>query len=204
MNNKHTASLLLILAIFLSNILFPVFAVVNIKVSYMMPSETYKEFSNIEESKQQFGELFKYITFRKAELSTDYYSQEDILHMKDVKSLFVFIYLLLALSLVGSILIRPIIREKLKARIIGSIASTVLAFLVGLSALLFSFDSFSTVFHKIFFRNDYWLLDPRTSNLIKFFPQENLQMQATFIILLVVLISVGQIILAWKRLKKEK
>lgn len=204
MNKKRALLILLILSTFLINVLFPVLLVVNIKTSYTKSFETFHDFENPERAEEEFGELLKYTTFRRAALSPDFFSEEDILHMRDVRVLLIYVYLFFGLSAACLIFTKIDGKEKLKARAIGSAASLALVLLIGLSALLFPFDSISTVFHKIFFRNDYWLLDPRTSNLIKFFPQEALQIQAAFIILAIMIISAVQLFLTWKEQKKKK
>ncbi|MBN1915637.1 DUF1461 domain-containing protein [Candidatus Dojkabacteria bacterium] len=204
MNSNSVPVFLLVFTTLLFNILFPVFVVVNTKILYLNPSEPYEGFASPVESRQQFEELFKYITFRRSGISSDFYSKEDILHMKDVRYLLVFTYLLLSAAIASIITTKSTEIDRTKATIIGSVGSIIFAILICTSVLLFSFDFFSNIFHTIFFRNDYWLLDPTTSSLIKFFPQENLQFQATFIILLVMLTSIVQIILAWKNSKKKK
>ena len=51
----------------------------------------------------------------------------------------------------------------------GSISTISLMVLAGISVTV-AFDPLFTLFHKISFANDYWLLDPRTSFLVRMFP----------------------------------
>lgn len=44
--------------------------------------------------------------------------------------------------------------------------------LIILIPFLINFDASFTAFHKIFFRNDYWIFDPKTDPIINILPQE--------------------------------
>lgn len=94
-------------------------------------------------------------------------SEEGRIHFSEVKKIFDAIQLLLIFSAatffpLAFFRIRK--RRFVFFRIIPSI-SAVLAFLAAFGALL-DWDALFTAFHKLFFRNDYWLFDPDTDPVI--------------------------------------
>ena len=98
-------------------------------------------------------------------------SEEGRIHFSEVKKIFDAIQLLLIFSAatffpLAFFRIRK--RRFVFFRIIPSI-SAVLAFLAAFGALL-DWDALFTAFHKLFFRNDYWLFDPDTDPVIKLLP----------------------------------
>lgn len=98
-------------------------------------------------------------------------SEEGRIHFSEVKKIFDAIQLLLIFSAatffpLAFFRIRK--RRFVFFRIIPSI-SAVLAFLAAFGALL-DWDALFTAFHKLFFRNDYWLFDPDTDPVINLLP----------------------------------
>ena len=94
-------------------------------------------------------------------------SEEGRIHFSEVKKIFDAIQLLLIFSTatffpLAFFRIRK--RRFVFFRIIPSI-SAVLAFLAAFGAIL-DWDALFTAFHKLFFRNDYWLFDPDTDPVI--------------------------------------
>ena len=88
-------------------------------------------------------------------------SEEGRIHFSEVKKIFDAIQLLLIFSAATFFPLAFF-------RIIPSI-SAVLAFLAAFGALL-DWDALFTAFHKLFFRNDYWLFDPDTDPVINLLP----------------------------------
>lgn len=88
-------------------------------------------------------------------------SEEGRIHFREVKTIFDAIQLLLIFSAATFFPLAFF-------RIIPSI-SAVLAFLAAFGALL-DWDALFTAFHKLFFRNDYWLFDPDTDPVINLLP----------------------------------
>jgi integral membrane protein (TIGR01906 family) len=107
------------------------------------------------------------------------FSQRELLHMQDVKDLFVQGYRVRNLSfalLIG--LIYAAIRLSKgskhfagKALLWGSAVLFTLAVALGL-LLQTDFYRHFTIFHEVFFSNDLWLLNPETDLLINMFPLE--------------------------------
>ena len=88
-------------------------------------------------------------------------SEEGRIHFREVKTIFDAIQLLLIFSAATFFPLAFF-------RIIPSI-SAVLAFLAAFGMIL-DWDALFTAFHKLFFRNDYWLFDPDTDPVINLLP----------------------------------
>jgi len=137
------------------------------------------------------GNVVKY--FFGGDLEGDY-SDEERIHMDDVRQL-VWISWFITLVLIGF----AVFASRRDFFIGGLIGFG----LILLSLLIFvNFDFSFTLFHKIFFRNDYWLL-PSDSLLITMFPGEFFYKSSIRIILYSSFLSVLSIIggLKWKRKK---
>lgn len=105
------------------------------------------------------------------------FNQEEILHLKDVKILFKYGFILKYISLFLAIISLSILLINKMDRIIGKYIYYGFfinwSFLLILLLLVFlDFDKYFTYFHLIFFRNDLWLLNPKTDLLIQMLPEE--------------------------------
>ena len=107
------------------------------------------------------------------------YSVREITHMQDVKHLVGLIYkmqwllgLALGVSVVLSILLEKTNRLVScgNALIKGGLATGGLVLAVSLIGII-AFPWLFTLFHRISFSNDFWLLDPRKHLLVQMFPQ---------------------------------
>lgn len=137
----------------------------------------YEEFKDISIDKDTVNEKFRSLLLNLTpfsdELDMDFYSNEDILHLYDVENILTGIYFVYIISLVSVYGIYK--NKKIKINfnqvkghsLIYISLSTIISFIIYLD-----FDFFFTLAHKVAFQNDYWLLNPESSNLIKFFPQE--------------------------------
>ncbi|MCI8453497.1 MAG: TIGR01906 family membrane protein [Lachnospiraceae bacterium] len=110
----------------------------------------------------------------------EFFNAREIAHMEDVRTLFIGglwlrrICLLLAASLIGAYgFLRPKSCPRgafSRALCVGTGAFFAVSFLIaGLIAT--DFSKYFVVFHRIFFRNDLWILDPRTDMLINIVPE---------------------------------
>lgn len=111
---------------------------------------------------------------------TDAFNAKEASHMADVKRLYhvaIVVRNVALLALIGSILYLCI-RLKKGAFTLLSInymktAVLFAVFLIMMAAwAIADFDAFWTSFHRIFFRNDLWLLDPATDLMINLFPAQ--------------------------------
>ncbi len=126
-------------------------------------------------------------------------SDNGLEHFKEVKNIFSFFYILGAVTLIGAV---SIILYKSRKRdyhylLVSTITSIVLPILVALP-LIINFDTTFIVFHKLFFRNDYWMFDPSTDPVINILPSAFF-MHCAFLIILFLL--VGSLILFLFHLK---
>ncbi len=181
MNKIHL--IFLSISIFLLNILLPVTLWANFNGFYEDP------------------QILNYIEFKIDSLDDGFYSEEDILHMKDVRNLFGIAYLSAFISFIIAASILLISKRKkeilIKALRIASLITFVFLTLIILFITLFSFNTFFTRFHEIFFNNDYWLLDPETSRLIRFFPEELFQKIALLIVSTIIVISMSELVISF-------
>ena len=117
------------------------------------------------------------------------FSEDETLHMEDVKGLMRTIFranevaLGFALAYVAATVLwagersgRTLAKEMLAAVGVGALVGLA----VGIVALV-GFDSAWEQLHEVIFPNDLWLLDPRTDRLIQMFP-ETFWAEATFVV----------------------
>ncbi len=105
------------------------------------------------------------------------FNKREILHMRDVKMLFKYGYMLKYFSLALSLLSIGVLCYLKKYVSLGKSlfygpfiwwGMMIILFLLSLS----DFNKYFTYFHLIFFNNDLWLLDPKTDLLIQMLPLE--------------------------------
>ncbi len=119
-------------------------------------------------------EIIRYIQTG-SPLDSKYFSNQAVVHMTDVKSLFNLAILTKTISILITITAAIYLIKQNKKRMIAkslslSISTTLLlAVLIGIFSLL-NFDIFFIKFHQMLFKNDLWIFDAN-DNLIKIFPQ---------------------------------
>lgn len=146
--------------------------------------------------------LLEYLT-NKAELNTTWFSEKDILHMKDVKTLynisFYTMIFFIAVFIISTILIMFLYKNYTMFYITRTFNKTLLAFIVLIIVLAgiisYNFNSFWIKFHQLLFSNDLWLLSPDESNLIKMVPEEFFISLITTIILHILILFVSLFVL---------
>ena len=124
------------------------------------------------------------------------YSEKEISHMKDVKSLINGVYALATITLtlmviviIWGIVLKPHQFISTLVELLSSSAKYILITAIILSVLsLLAFQQLFLIFHQISFANDLWILDPATDYLIMMFPQ-NFFLEATLLIGLLILIE---------------
>jgi len=108
--------------------------------------------------------------------STLMFNDREIHHMVDVLILIRMMRIVMFMSLSASAIIywtqRHQLAFKAKLKQTYTIALSVLGGLMAALGVfaLFDFESFWTFFHLVLFRNDLWLLDPRTDRLVNLVP----------------------------------
>ncbi len=116
--------------------------------------------------KEKASNLINYFK-SKEKLNSEDYTEKEIIHLEDVKSLinrFIFSFYFLIVFLL--LLMLKYYKEIPKILIISS--SLIIA--LSLVLIILNFSSSFYNFHLIFFSNDLWLLDPETT-LIRLFPE---------------------------------
>ncbi|KOA19813.1 hypothetical protein CLHOM_19020 [Clostridium homopropionicum DSM 5847] len=132
------------------------------------------------------------------------YSKYGQIHFKDVKNIFTSIDVLLIVTGLLNVF-GLIINLKRKNFNFLKQTSSILIILpiILLTAFMINFDAFFTIFHKIFFRNDYWIFDPELDPIIKILPKEFFYHSALLIVILIILIIIF-LKLLYKKLSKVK
>lgn len=124
-------------------------------------------------------------------------------HFREVKNLFLSFYYICAVT---AILLLVIILYKKKTRdysylFPSGVTVIVLPSLVA-AACAINFDELFIVFHKIFFRNNYWLFDPATDPIINLLP-DTYFMHCLLFILAVILLGSFSLFLISRIIRKH-
>lgn len=149
---------------------------------------------DVETIKHNYDILIQYQSiFYQGELNLPNFimSNNGRIHFEEVKVIFEAIQILCITSgIISLFMIRSHIKEKeyefLK---LTSIFSIVIPAFIGMLASI-DFDKAFVIFHKIFFRNDFWIFDYRTDPVIMILPQDFFMHCFIMIVGLVILFSV--------------
>ena len=145
--------------------------------------------------------LLEYLT-NKAELNTTWFSEKDILHMKDVRVLynvsFNLMIFFIIIFILSTILIALVYKNYAMFYITKTFNKTLLAFILLVIVLAgiisYNFTSFWIKFHQLLFAHDLWLLSPEESNLIKMVPEQFFISLITTIILHILILFVSLLV----------
>lgn len=128
-------------------------------------------------------------------------SENALVHFSEVKDIFTSFYILGIITLVLGIFI--IVQKRKKNDICYLLVSAITAVVLPLILAIFlgiNFDRAFVLFHKLFFRNDYWLFDPTTDPVITILPDSFFMHSALLIIVIVVLFSIAFLtVYLWKK-----
>ena len=119
-------------------------------------------------------------------------SKEGLQHFVEVKNIFVAFYYIGLLSFILCLLIVLYKRKQKDYNylLVSSLTLVLLPFIISLFAMI-DFDTTFVLFHKIFFRNDYWIFDPRFDPIINLLPQTYFLHSLLMIILIILLGSIS-------------
>lgn len=151
------------------------------KEEYKKLYEKYEVYSNSIYVKEELDskkaelitdEILDYLNDKKDKLEGHNFSKEEVVHMKDVKNIFLIMRRIA--QIFGAIILIEIILGRLKyiKSLLGNYVISLVSFLVFLFISIYNFDRAFIIFHKLLFRNDYWMLNPYDSIIINMFPQE--------------------------------
>lgn len=173
----------------------------------------YKSFYQKENLAPQIGttyeELIKNTTNlldylnHKAILNLDWYTDKDILHMQDVRTLYSLSYktmiFFIVVFTISTILLIILCKKRTIFYITNTFNKVLLAFIIVIGILSciisYNFTSFWIKFHQLLFSNDLWLLSPDESNLIQMVPEEFFISLITTIILHIFILFISLLIL---------
>jgi len=127
-------------------------------------------------------------------LDVDIYSDKEVLHMKDVKSVMSFIFDLSKILSIIFCILTFVLTSYLGVNICKLIFHSLILFssiliLLGASFLLF-FQELFIIFHKIAFNNDLWILNPNKDYLLMMYPEDFFRDVAVLILLSSFLLNV--------------
>ncbi|MEJ8554204.1 TIGR01906 family membrane protein [Tepidibacter sp. Z1-5] len=131
------------------------------------------------------------------------YSKNGKIHFKEVKKIFLILERLLWVTLVLSILGIYMKYKKKEFYFIKQVSTILMTTpLVLLLIFNINFDISFTIFHKIFFGNEYWIFNPKTDPIIRLLPQEFFFHSALMILILCIMSGILLRIIYEKNLKK--
>jgi integral membrane protein (TIGR01906 family) len=173
------------------------FVVSNLRPLYLSLFDRYEVYSNFEiqdkeELDRKFFTVLDYLSLGQNRLDVNFYSREDLLHLVDVRNLFIIVYsasVAAAFIVTGYLFFLKLSRSEL---IMATRNATAIIFAFILMAGIIASSNFHPLFvrfHELTFTNSYWELDPATSNLIKFLPE--VIFRDLFVILLVLTFVIG-------------
>ena len=139
----------------------------------------------------------------KAILNLDWYTDKDILHMQDVRTLYSLSYktmiFFIVVFTISTILLIILCKKRTIFYITNTFNKVLLAFIIVIGILTciisYNFTSFWIKFHQLLFSNDLWLLSPDESNLIQMVPEEFFISLITTIILHIFILFISLFIL---------
>lgn len=131
-------------------------------------------------------------------------SAEGLIHFAEVKAIFVSFYYIFAIAL---LLLLPILWYTIKHKDykifkISAITSLLLPCIIGFACGV-NFDATFLLFHKLFFRNNYWLFNPYTDPIINLLPPEFFYHCAILVISIVLLGAILQFLFSWYLKKRS-
>lgn len=138
----------------------------------------YEEISSnrlgIEDAREKTAKIVDYLKTGKA-VENNLLSADETKHMEDVRGLMKKAMITLGISLALAIILAVFILIKQKKGILDSLyyggLATAIITIVSLLILTVAFEQAFTIFHKMLFSNNLWML-PADSTLIRLFPQE--------------------------------
>ncbi len=196
-NNKNLITILTSLFLTIFIIIFAVKLTLNFRqiyyfdVDYLkIPLATQLEKKDIINNYNALIDYLKTSNHSELKFPTLPMSEEGEIHFEDVKNIFVKLDYLMIFSFILSIIGIYFLHKKknfLYLRYTSALLfllPLILLFIIGIN-----FNRAFTTFHKIFFRNDYWLLDPDTDPIINILPETFFMHSALIILIIITLCS---------------
>lgn len=200
------------IATFTSLAIVPILLLTTLTPIWIFQFERYAVYDNFSPSysnaeiNDQFSSVIVFLLSPiKTDLDKQFFSFEDITHLNDVRNIILGLEFLVVISLLFLISRWTDLRQhwaeilKFSATTLGNYL-LILIIIAILSA--FFWDEGFRLFHQVFFPfNDYWQLNPETSNLIKYFL--NPIFQETFVIYVIIVaaetLTLSKLQYLWKK-----
>ena len=130
-------------------------------------------------------------------------SKEGKIHFREVKNIFIKLDYILYVTFLLSIILIYILYRNNTFNYLKYSAICLLALpLILLIPFLINFDKSFTIFHKVFFKNNYWEFDPIKDPVINILPQEYF-FHCSLLILFLILLSSAILLFTYK-IKQKK
>lgn len=138
------------------------------------------------------------------ELPTLTSSPEGKIHFEEVRNIFQNVdklfYITLIISLIG---IYINIKDR-NLEFLKSVGNMLIAIpLILTLPIVFNFEGSFVIFHKLLFKNDYWIFDPNLDPVINMLP-EQFFFHCGMLILLIILVASGSMLMTYKVLKNKE
>lgn len=209
-----------ILGILSALFMISISVIITLNLTFIYKWTIYKynlsEYSNLtlEELMINYKELIIYLQnpfINKLELPNFSMSNHGEIHFEEVKRIFMYIniYIFLFMIILG---IYFLIKDKIKDQIninfkhILNISSNyiLMFFTFLISCILVDFSEVFKLFHKIIFKNNYWIFDPKTDPIIDVLPEDFFMIMSLVILILILLQVMGAKIYYYKKLNYNK
>lgn len=168
-------------------------------------------YQNITYSKEDVKSItYNLINYLKSDVDLEYkgvFSDKEKRHMKDVKYIFekgIFIKRLFIIVICTIIYINRKDIENILKFFNKSILTTCIVFTLLCSIISLNYYKYFTVFHKMFFNNDDWLLSPKESIIINLLPLEFFKSISIYIFLTTMIVSCIVISINFFLIKRKK
>lgn len=117
-------------------------------------------------------------------------SMQGKIHFQEVKNIFMNLYIIMFVSLVILVIFKTIkkISQHINLVKVLNYSSNIMFILFGTitSAIVADFSKAFIIFHKIFFKNSYWIFDPKTDPIIDALPENLFMVYAVIIIIFLI------------------
>lgn len=158
----------------------------------------------LEDLKIRAHALREYLEEGDNSLIAPYFNSKEVQHMEDVHGLFYLKNWILVLSGLGFLWTFVYGRKEGRAKNFLNMAlGVLLVFLVFIAFAAMNFDLAFVGFHKFFFQNDLWLLDPSKDLMIQMLPQSFFEGMALRIGLFVLFMEGVYLLSLWRMTKKS-
>lgn len=165
--------------------------------------EKYSIYDSINASPEKINaqaeSLNKYLE-QEEELSPILLNEKERMHMRDVQKIVTRGHQALVISFLSLVCCLFLSQEKKRIILRGSLLTLILLGVI----ITLDFPWFFYKLHLLLFRNNFWLLNPATDNLIKMYPEQVFQALIQKTLLLASLLSLGGIAIGLYKTKKEE